>query len=116
FGVRANRTIDPSTRSDARACRRGRRRAADRDIATDWRIGVGVAWPQNNAGASRCSRICLGSSPPPYPVRLPSAPMTRWHGTTIGIGLAPLAMPTARDAAGSIPSDAAISPYDAVVP
>ena len=35
-------------------------------------------------------------APPPNPVRWPSAPITRWHGTMIGIGLRPLAAPTAR--------------------
>src|SRR5215467_2182274 len=34
--------------------------------------------------------------PPPYPVRLPSVPMTRWHGTTMATGFAALAKPTAR--------------------
>ena len=44
-------------------------------------------------------QLRLRSSPPPYPVSVPLAPMTRWHGTTIGIGLRPLARPTARKAA-----------------
>ena len=34
--------------------------------------------------------------PLPYPVRLPLVPMTRWHGTTMATGFAPLAKPTAR--------------------
>ena len=38
--------------------------------------------------------------PPPKPVSDPSDPMTRWQGTRIGSGLAPLALPTARQAAG----------------
>ena len=38
-----------------------------------------------------------GAIPPPYPVRLPLAPMTRWHGTMMPIGLWPLANPTARE-------------------
>src|SRR5262249_32935461 len=44
--------------------------------------------------SSRSAR--LPGSPPPTPVSEPSAPMTRWHGTMIGRGLAPFASPTAR--------------------
>ena len=40
------------------------------------------------------------SSPPPKPVSEPSEPTMRWHGSTIGTGLAPFAAPTARIAAG----------------
>ena len=54
--------------------------------------------------------------PPAYPVRVPSAPITRWHGMTIGIGLLPLASPTAREAALDLPRRFAIWPYDAVSP
>ena len=39
------------------------------------------------------------SMPPPKPVSEPSAPTTRWHGTTIDSGFAPLARPTARPCA-----------------
>src|SRR4249919_2860381 len=42
--------------------------------------------------------------------------MTRWHGITIGIGLRPLASPTARDAALDLPRRCASSPYDEVSP
>jgi len=42
--------------------------------------------------------VCGRASP--YPVSEPSAPMTRWQGSTIGTGLAPLAAPTARTALG----------------
>ena len=67
--------------------------------------------------ASWSSSQRLACSPPAYPVRSPSAPITRWHGVTIAIGLLPLAMPTAREATrGSAPTRAAISPYDVVVP
>ena len=52
----------------------------------------------------------LRSTPQPYPVSEPSAPMTRWHGTMIEIGLRPLARPTAREATGDLPSAAATSP------
>ncbi len=55
-------------------------------------------------------------TPPAYPVSVPSAPTTRWHGITIGIGLRPLAIPTARDPCPVIPSRPAISPYVAVRP
>jgi hypothetical protein len=48
---------------------------------------------------SNSSRNRLRSSPPAYPVRLPSLPTTRWHGMTILIGFLPLAKPTARIAA-----------------
>ncbi len=40
----------------------------------------------------------------------PSAPITRWHGTMIEIGLRPLARPTAREATGDLPSAAATAP------
>ena len=43
------------------------------------------------------------------PVILPPEPITRWQGTISGIGLAPTAAPTARDACG-IPIRWAISP------
>jgi hypothetical protein len=33
-------------------------------------------------------------------VSVPSAPITRWQGTMIAIGFAPLARPTAREAPG----------------
>src|SRR5882672_8901896 len=49
---------------------------------------------------SCCSSHRLRSSPPPYPVSDPLAPITRWQGTTILIGLEPLAWPTARTALG----------------
>ena len=54
--------------------------------------------------------------PPAYPVSVPFAPITRWHGMTIGIGLRPFASPTALEAAFVMPSFRAISPYDAVSP
>ena len=34
------------------------------------------------------------SSPPPYPVSCPDAPITRWQGTKMESGLRPLARPT----------------------
>src|SRR5438067_9464523 len=59
---------------------------------------------------SRRSNSSFRGRPPPYPVRFPPAPITRWQGTTIGIGLAPSAAPTARAAFGR-PMRPAISPY-----
>lgn len=41
------------------------------------------------------SSLTLRSSPPAYPVRLPFAPTTRWHGTMMLMGLCPTAPPTA---------------------
>ena len=52
--------------------------------------------------------------PPAYPVRLPSAPVTRWQGTNIDSGLAPIAFATARTAVGR-PMRRAIVAYDTVV-
>ena len=49
---------------------------------------------------SRASSFFLIGSPPPKPVRLPSLPMTRWHGMMMGIGFEPFANPTARSALG----------------
>ena len=39
-------------------------------------------------------------SPPPKPPSPPFAPTTRWQGISSGMGLAPTAWPTARDAPG----------------
>jgi len=49
---------------------------------------------------SRASSFLLLGSPPPKPVRLPSLPITRWHGMMMGMGLQPFANPTARTALG----------------
>ena len=57
----------------------------------------------------------MRSSPPAYPVSVPSEPMTRWHGRTTGIGFAPFAAPTAREAPRGRPSRAARAPYVVVV-
>ena len=59
--------------------------------------------PHANSGACRCSsrnNAALVSRPPPKPVNVPLLPITRWHGSTIGNGLRPLAAPTARVAVG----------------
>ena len=53
--------------------------------------------------------------PPAYPVSRPPAPMTRWQGMRIEIGLQPLAAPTARTALGR-PRFLASSPYVRVSP
>lgn len=58
---------------------------------------------------SSFNRVCLCCRPPPYPTSLPLLPMIRWQGTMIERGLRPLAIPTARAAAG-LPTDFAISP------
>ncbi len=44
---------------------------------------------------SSANRKRLRSMPPRKPVRLPSAPMTRWQGTMTGIALRPFAAPPA---------------------
>src|SRR3546814_12688923 len=49
---------------------------------------------------SRVSRNCLAGNPPPKPVSEPSAPITRWQGTTNGNGLRPFAAPPARTPCG----------------
>jgi len=49
---------------------------------------------------SSASSHALRDRPPSYPTRLPSAPITRWHGMTIATGLRLLAIPTARAALG----------------
>src|SRR5262249_24554589 len=59
--------------------------------------------PAANSDRARPSSSCsarLRSSPPAYPVRLPSDPTIRWHGTIIAIGLRPVAVPAARTAPG----------------
>lgn len=65
-----------------------------------------------SAGArlfSNSSRARFRLIPPPYPVSFPLAPITRWHGTMMAMGLWPLANPTARAAPGA-PIWSAISP------
>ena len=56
---------------------------------------------RRSARCSRSSRNRLRGSPPPKPMRLPSAPITRWQGTTMAIGLRPFAAPTAWAPPGS---------------
>ena len=48
---------------------------------------------------SRVRSHFFAGKPPPYPPR-EFVPTTRWHGTTIAIGLAAQALPTARLAVG----------------
>ncbi len=45
---------------------------------------------------SSSSNFRFRSSPPPNPTSEPSAPITRWHGTTTGTGFRPSAAPTTR--------------------
>lgn len=49
---------------------------------------------------SSISSVCFAGSPPAYPVRLPSEPVTLWHGTIMEMGLAAMALATARTALG----------------
>ena len=48
-------------------------------------------------------------NPPPNPTSFPFAPITRWHGMTMGNGFLPFAAPTAREAFG-FPTRVANSP------
>lgn len=61
------------------------------------------------------SSFILLAIPPAYPVSAPHAPITRWHGIMIDIGLRPTAAPMARDDFGWF-SFFAISPYVVVWP
>lgn len=57
-----------------------------------------AAIPQKSGAGrtpSSASNCRLVSTPPPNPPMPPSLPTTRWHGTTTGSGLAPIAAPTA---------------------
>src|SRR5438034_498773 len=51
-------------------------------------------------GALAGAACWLGFASPPKPVSAPLLAITRWHGTTIGMGFAPFAAPTARTASG----------------
>ena len=76
------------------------------------------AWHKSSGArpcASRASKFCLMGRPPPYPVSLPLLPITRWQGMMMGIGFAPFARPTAREALG-LPTRSASSPYEIVSP
>src|SRR5439155_13531504 len=57
---------------------------------------------------SSSSRATFRSRPPVYPPRPPPVRTTRWHGTTIGTGFAPSALPAARTAPG-LPTREAMS-------
>ena len=61
------------------------------------RSGGGI---YRGSAPSSSSRKRLVGRPPLKPVSEPSAPITRWQGSTIGNGLRPLAAPTARVAVG----------------
>src|SRR5690606_37921430 len=60
--------------------------------------GVLPECSRSSVARSWCSNHCLRQSPPPYPVREPSAPTTRWQGITMAMRLSPLARATARTA------------------
>src|SRR6478609_3320020 len=64
---------------------------------------------------SSVSNCRFVSSPPPNPPSPPPLSTTRWHGTTTGRGLEPMAAPTAWAAPGW-PTRAARSPYPTTVP
>jgi len=66
-------------------------------------------------GALEIQQLLLDREPPPKPVSDPSAPMTRWQGITMGMGLLPFASPTAREAFTS-PRSVASAPYVVVSP
>ncbi len=61
------------------------------------------------------SIVRFAGSPPAYPVRLPSEPVTLWHGTIIEMGLAAMALATARTALGLL-MRCANPTYDMVEP
>ncbi|MCW2977250.1 MAG: hypothetical protein JWM06_2531 [Actinomycetia bacterium] len=67
-----------------------------------------IAGAQRSAPSSRNS-CTFRSSPPAYPVRLPFAPTTRWHASTIGTGFRFMTVPTAR-AAPRLPASSASEP------
>src|SRR5713101_2684448 len=74
-------------------------------------VGPAIAAPFRSSASS----VSLVLKPPPKPVSFPVLPITRWQGTTTGMGLAPLARPTARDPLG-FPILRASSPYEIVSP
>jgi len=78
----------------------GRLSAAQARSQAAFRLAAGAAGNTRSCAPSCSSSQRLFGSPPPKPVRLPSLPITRWHGTTIATGFAPLAVPTARTASG----------------
>ena len=93
----------------------------DLDLVGVWRDGVALIARQrlkqrdgskltllhgrdSHASApSNASRCRLRSSPPPYPVSAPAAPITRWHGHDHGQRVAPVC--GAHGAAGARPAD-----------
>ena len=72
-------------------------------------LGVaGGAYIRGVSAPSSSSRNLFRSSPPPYPPSAPPERRTRWQGITIGMGLAPSALPAARAPRG-LPASAATS-------
>jgi hypothetical protein len=59
-----------------------------------------VADPRAERDASNSRSMPRVTMPPGKPLIVPSAPITRWQGTTNGSGLTALAAPTARVAKG----------------
>lgn len=60
--------------------------------------GCARFWSPRIGYLSRSSKACFRSSPPAYPIREPSFPITRWQGMTTEMGFRPTAAPTARTA------------------
>jgi Carboxypeptidase regulatory-like domain len=98
--VAARHALDPiairagETGGDRRVARRSVRDPVDGEAQL-------ARAPRAASTLRSCSSShCLAGRPPPNPQSPPSLPITRWHGTTIEIGLRPLAAPTARIALG----------------
>jgi haloalkane dehalogenase len=93
----------------ARAAPRHRRGRGAHPVAIDAGMTRGHSSRGWRCARSSASKALLTGRPPPNPVSEPSAPITRWHGMKMGIGLLPFARPTARDAF-AFPSTAASAP------
>ena len=63
-----------------------------------------LARPAGAAGPRGRAALACISRPPPKPTRLPSAPITRWQGSTIANGLRPRAAPTSRTRSSPSPA------------
>jgi len=107
---RATRPACPATARAGRACGPSHARpetSGDRTLPAAPRHGRGRdGRGRGHLSASSMSRICLASSPPPYPPNVPSLRTTRWQGTTSGSGFVAHAVPAARTAFG-LPAAAA---------
>src|SRR5690606_2980243 len=88
----------PDARQDQRAALMQPPKARDSFLLCHGLLSEGG---RSSVARSWCSNHCLRRSPPPYPVRAPLAPTTRWQGITMAMRLSPLARATARTAAGA---------------